>query len=388
MALVSYSDSEGSASDEESSKPSKPILTTQPKALSTADTPPPFAVNRSNPRKIQVKLSQETPTSTGEDGEPPTKKPRIGGGGSGMFSGFNAMLPPPKAVTQPAQTATNGGDKKPTRKVFSLKTSAEPAFSREPYVSRDEWDAPNDTTVRREEGVKDNSALFKPPPPTTTTGGAMLFKPLSVARGSQKKKKTPVASMPAQATPADRASDGLSKAEAVPATVTQPAKVSLFSSGAPEVDAVEDEKEDASAPPDSIEVDPTDFDHSSSYPPANPPAPPNSDPDPNSLSSIASSLNLSASDRRLLLGRNHSSSTPNLQATSIINFNTDTEYSANESLRAAGEVVQHNPVRAIAPGKHSLKQLVSAASGQKEALEESFASGRRNRKEAGSKYGW
>jgi hypothetical protein len=32
--------------------------------------------------------------------------------------------------------------------------------------------------------------------------------------------------------------------------------------------------------------------------------------------------------------------------------------------------------------------LVNAASSQKEALEESFAAGRRNKKEAGSKYGW
>jgi hypothetical protein len=48
----------------------------------------------------------------------------------------------------------------------------------------------------------------------------------------------------------------------------------------------------------------------------------------------------------------------------------------------------HNPVRSIAPGKHSLKQLVNAAQSQKDALAESFAKGYQNRKEAGSKYGW
>ena len=105
---------------------------------------------------------------------------------------------------------------------------------------------------------------------------------------------------------------------------------------------------------------------------------------PQSLDTIASDLNLSASAKRQLLGRQkHNSS-----AINIVNFNTDEEYKQNELMRQAGEVVQHNAVRAIAPGKHSLKQLVNAASTQKDALEESFASGRRNKKEAGSKYGW
>lgn len=106
-----------------------------------------------------------------------------------------------------------------------------------------------------------------------------------------------------------------------------------------------------------------------------------------SLDSIAADLNLSASARRQLLGRNHRDASKT--SSSIMNFNTDEEYAANEALRASGEQApQHNPVRAIAPGKHSLKQLVNAASGQKEALEESFASGRRNKREAGGKYGW
>jgi len=77
-----------------------------------------------------------------------------------------------------------------------------------------------------------------------------------------------------------------------------------------------------------------------------------------------------------------------LSIVDVVNFNTDAEYAANELFRQSGEQVQHNPVRAIATGKHSLKQLVSAATGQKEALEESFASGKRNKREAGNKYGW
>lgn len=105
-----------------------------------------------------------------------------------------------------------------------------------------------------------------------------------------------------------------------------------------------------------------------------------------SLNDIASDLNLSAADRRQLFGRQKGGAVP--QATKIINFNTDEEYRHNEELRAAGEQVVHNPVRAIAPGKHSLKQLVNAAANQKEALEESFAKGKSNRAEASSRYGW
>ncbi|KAI9876604.1 MAG: hypothetical protein M1823_007242, partial [Watsoniomyces obsoletus] len=109
------------------------------------------------------------------------------------------------------------------------------------------------------------------------------------------------------------------------------------------------------------------------------------DPNPQNLDSIASDLNLSASERRRLFGRNPKQSN---SAINISNFNMDQEYLANEELRATGEQAQHNPLRAIAPGKHSLKQLVSQAQGQKDALEESFASGRRNKKEAGGRYGW
>ena len=110
----------------------------------------------------------------------------------------------------------------------------------------------------------------------------------------------------------------------------------------------------------------------------------NHEPSTQSLDTIASDLKLSASAKRQLLGRQRNSPS-NIN---IVNFNTDQEYAANEMLRQAGEQVQHNPVRAIAPRKHSLKQLVNAATNQKEALEEQFALGRRNRKEAGGKYGW
>jgi len=109
-----------------------------------------------------------------------------------------------------------------------------------------------------------------------------------------------------------------------------------------------------------------------------------------SLDDIAGDLKLSAAERRQLFGRQKGGGANEAirSATKIINFNTDKEYLHNEELRAAGEQVVHNPVRAIAPGKHSLKQLVNAAQSQKEALEESFAKGKSNRAEASSRYGW
>jgi len=71
----------------------------------------------------------------------------------------------------------------------------------------------------------------------------------------------------------------------------------------------------------------------------------------------------------------------------VVNFNMEREYAANEALRASGEQV-YNPVRAIAPGKHSLRQVVSMAQNNQSALEDSFAQGKNNRKDAAGRYGW
>jgi hypothetical protein len=102
------------------------------------------------------------------------------------------------------------------------------------------------------------------------------------------------------------------------------------------------------------------------------------------LNNVADDLNLSKSERRQLFGRNAPSADSR-----VLTFNTDQEYAHNQALAETElAATQHNPVRAIAPGKHSLQQLVNAAASQKDALEESFASGRRNKKEAGSRYGW
>jgi hypothetical protein len=107
----------------------------------------------------------------------------------------------------------------------------------------------------------------------------------------------------------------------------------------------------------------------------------------NSLDSIASDMNLSAAARRELFGR-RGAPNPNVAAAKVINFDTEREYAHNEVLRASGEQQTHNPVRAIAPGKHNLRQLVNQVQNQRDALEESFAKGKAKQSEAESRYGW
>jgi len=392
MALVSYSDSEDSG-DEKPPKSTKQ----NDSAVPTAQPPSSFAVDKSNPRKIQVKL-QEIQTDAASnvgalDNEPAPKRQRIGGG---AFSGFNSILPPPKrhAVTQDRSSSAKGQP----RKVFSLKTGAERGFDRESDAELKQLFAEQhaDLTTPGTNGTNTAPPLSISQPDTGSklasaapkVGNPMIFKPLSVARKPPKKKPaTNVAKETStQATAACPAS------EAIPKPMP---KVSLFSSSG-------DLTAQAQSATVSAEYQPLVYELSEEH--VAEPRPDSTDethsgaPDEDagqgevhapagsqSLDAIASDLNLSASARRQLFGRKSGASN---NAVNIINFNTDKEYAANEVLRASGEQIQHNPVRAPASGKHSLKQLVSLASGQKDALEESFAAGRQNKKEAGNRYGW
>lgn len=393
MALVSYSDSEGS----EDEKPRSPTRQNEP----TPPHPQPstrFVVDKSNPRKIQVKL-QETNVDVSSnigahDDEPSPKRQRTG---RGTFSGFNSMLPAPKREDQ-AQNASASAKGRP-RKVFSLKTGAERGFDRESDAElrqlfaeqHADLNTAGQNRIDNEHPVPTSqSALGSTPvsvPPKT--GAAMMFKPLSVARKPQKKSSTKLENMTTTAV----------RAAANPAAreIPQPApKVSLFSTGGDLATHAKSEVMTADYKPLVYEVaeengaEPSpgfvaeeahtggpsnDASHAEGHAPNG----------SQSLDTIASDLNLSASARRQLFGRKPAASG---NAVNVINFNTDQEYAANEVLRASGEQIQHNPVRAPPSGKHSLKQLVSMATGQKDALEESFAAGRQNKKEAGSRYGW
>ncbi|CAD6444910.1 6621f087-f0aa-427e-8276-eab1f106128d [Sclerotinia trifoliorum] len=392
MGLVDYSDSDDSDVPE----------TTAPKQSSSTSTTnkPAFqkVVDRSNPGKIRVSLPQTSKDDTKID-EPPTKRAKTGGG---AFSGFNSFLPAPKKTGQSTNATLGGGNaarKGGLGAGVSLKTGATPAFNREPEPAKEYTGEP-----AGEEEAGTESGINLPPPSSLVdeqkpadevklVGKPLMFKPLSVARKPAKKKlqksdlrtSTPTSTLTPQiSTPATPQNSG---------KATPKPKVSLFSlevesaNTTPITTSKGEYKPMLYQPisdqePTYEEYTPTTT-HTLPFVPTPPVNPHNTE----SLSSIADTLHLSAAERRQLFGRQKGGSGPQA-ATKIINFNTDQEYAHNEELRASGEQVVHNPVRAIAPGKHSLKQLVGAAQSQKEALEESFATGRNNRKEAGSKYGW
>ncbi|KAL4910122.1 mitotic checkpoint regulator, MAD2B-interacting-domain-containing protein [Aspergillus multicolor] len=417
MALVAYSDSEASDSEPETPVPAAPTPVAKPTPISNAPPAPASKtttiVDKTNPRKIRVALPEVKPEAPGDEGEdgPARKKPKIGG--DGAFAGFNSFLPAPKrpnATVEKEKKLAGGG---PARKVFSLKTGAAPGFDRKADEemrndmafdslggSDDEDETiPKAGSLRDSEDVESTTVMKKKPEEVVLKGNPMVFKPLSVLRTGQKKRRGPIIPPPlpepkpkAAATMEEKEAVVKSETRAQKPTAPPPApkpKVSLFSlSAATEETATPDlstsahgstyeplvyttsENAPAAGPAPETESIPA----ASTQPPAS----------AQTLDYIADDLNLSRSQRRQLFGRNADAST-----SKILHFNTDAEYAANQEM-AHKELAatQHNPVRAIAPGKHTLQQLVNAASTQKEALEESFASGKRNKKEAGAKYGW
>ena len=397
MALVGYSDSE-SSDDEQKRSVSKPA------AAKTTSSKPAFkkVTDRSNPHKIVVNLPTEHQKDEASAEEPPAKKPRLGGGG---LSGFNALLPAPKRAG-PAALGNNkrGG----LGSGVNLKTGSAPGFSREPAPAAQEPRAKGDEletageASKEVDDVKEGTVSAAGPPAVTEEpkkfGNPMMFRPLSVARKPQKKKKPATSSLVSVTSTSTSTMTQLQpSASLADAPQPKPApKVSLFSIGNSEDTSSSYKPSQATTdyspllyntePAPSVNATIND-DYTTSLSDAYTPheTPSTSATDPKSLQDIANDLNLSASARRQLLGRGKDGAPSNVK---ITHFSTDAEYASNEALRQAGEEQVHNPVRAIAAGKHSLRQLVNAVSNQKDALEESFAAGRRTRKEAGTRYGW
>ena len=400
MVLVDYSDSEGSS--EESKPTEKPALKTGTSSTPTFQK----VIDRSNPHKIKVILPEASESDSREEEHkngPPAKRAKLGGGG---FSGFNSMLPAPKRAASVSGGTDTGGRRGGLGSGVSFKTSAAPGFSREPMptsiVAEEELNGhsgDDGVTLSDTQGISATLGLSKTSEGKVVSSGEpkkignpMMFKPLSVARKPQKKKKATTSAQAVQPLPTPKP----------PPPYNAVTKISLFSVGAAENEelpslAASGDYEpllyrptSTSQPDDALHDINTEDNNmyvSDSY--NFDAAPPGTiDAGPQSLSSIASDLNLSASAKRQLFGRQRNNGKGDASAINVVNFNTDQEYAANDLLRQAGEQVQHNPIRALAAGKHSLKQLISAASTQKDALEEHFASGRRNKKEAGSKYGW
>jgi hypothetical protein len=391
MALVDYSDSDDSGIENAPAiKPSSKI------SKSTFQK----VVDRSNPRKIRVSLPEVARNEDRNEDENPAKRVKTGGGG---LSDFKSFLPPPKRTGQATSGSLGGGNgirRGGLAAGVNLKTGAGPGFSRETATESQDFNTENysggngseDNTGGHAASQPSDETGQKPAEEVKLVGKPLMFKPLSVARNPAKKKKAQVASSITPSTVTIATPSTISKVEP---SVQKP-KVSLFSVVVEEDHATSISTGDYQpliyrpgyGDDQDTEEPVTSTDENYSAPPQlTASASHNPVPGAQSLDDIASEMNLSAAERRQLFGR-HKGNGPMLSATKIINFNTDEEYKHNEELRAAGEIVQHKTVRAIAPGKHSLKQLVNAAQSQKEALEESFASGKNNRAEASSRYGW
>jgi len=352
MALVNYSDSEDSGNEAPPAVPiAKPALSAKPKL-----------VNRTESKKIKVELPQIRPEPGQNDAqEPAPKRART----AGAFSGFNSLLPPPKKT---GQNAPKPG--------VSLRTSSEAAFSRTPVP----------TLPIGGDGDDDASGLGKPVLPVVvpkeeepkTVGKPTRFMPLSVANARKKKKpivpKAPIAKEPLPTAVKQGVPQETTQAD-VPSEPK--AKVSLFSFGG--ADTTAPAKSSTGYQPEFINPDAAiPAEETTASQTQHAPAPSNS----NTLFDVASDLDLTPAQRRQLFGRGGAN------AGNIAHFNMDAEYRSNQELAASGETFEHRQVKAIAPGKHSLQQLVNNVKSQTDALEDKWAEGRRNRGEGGSKYGF
>ncbi|KNG46437.1 mitotic checkpoint protein prcc protein [Stemphylium lycopersici] len=410
--LAGYSDSE---SDSEAPAPQvAPKPTAKPAFQKVVD--------RSNPGRIKVNLpgaSQSRGKDDIQDDAPPAKKPRLGGGSS--FGGFNAMLPAPKkpsvnaiAASESAKTGNRGLGKGLASGV-NLKTGAEPAFKREPRAETEEYDETGNPIKKEPMKREDFRAMLNLPPPKSETKTAQpaqetktepepqqapkpaapRFVPMSVGKGKKKK---------AAARPPPASSEGITTSDTKASTPQPPPadtkprkpKVSLFGVSGEAEPAVkgpsdgqyqpllygaEDEDEDAPVPDAAFEGQPINQAAQYAAPSAGPSA-------PSGLTNIASELNLSEAERRQLFGKKGRSG-PDFSGAKVVEFNTDQEYAHNEKLRQEGEAVSHNPLKSISgTGKNSLRSLVNVATTQKDALEDHFAAGHRNKREAGNRYGW
>lgn len=360
MALVGYSDSEGS--DEETTQ------TSNKGSAVSKQADKPTAFHKLEPRKIRVDLPSLPPTPPAQsDTEPPSKRART----TGTFSGFNSLLPPPKRIAAP-------------RAGVSLKTSSEAAFRRDsaPAQTNNDEDYNDVSLPAHTSDTHEGSEKFRDVAPAPEiVGKATRFKPLSVANKKKPPTKKAKESLISDSLTHDSTSRlplsetvvKVSSHSSPPAKPKRslfsvmPAEETTLTSATP--DTYESANTQAALEEDRLQAIPAEV----HVPLAN----------SNSLQSLASDLNLTTAERRQLFGR----SAKNADV-KITHFNMDSEYAANEEFRQAGEAVEHRAVKAIAPGKHSLQQLVNNARSQQDAMEDKWADGRRERGEGAGRYGW
>ncbi|EGX52078.1 hypothetical protein AOL_s00043g468 [Orbilia oligospora ATCC 24927] len=389
MALVSYSDSEGSDTE---SAPSAPTLP-PPKAKSSLSgfLPPPSKKRKlvddtkpdatsTGPRKIKIELPKITPDIDDVDASSSSSsRARIGKstGGSGMLS----FLPAPKRTGAEAAKVAQESEKKVTAAVTAESDSAPRMLGG--GIKKMEYAG---TGMDFQPTVEDDpeTSNFTPPPPATEE---VLTKP-----PVETKPAGPIQGRAIQ--PFFKKSATKKKATTKPtgATKVEEKKVSLFSLGSAlnerplaastALTAAEYKpllvEESAPAVEDEVPVEASYQEEvytETSYQPAL---------GAQTFQSISEEVGMDEAEMRMFMGRRGRNA-----EIKLVDFNVDKEYERNEAARAAGELApERNVVRSIKPGKHQLTSLLNAAQSQRAALEESFAEGRRNKKEAGSKYGW
>lgn len=407
MTLVTYSESE------ESDTSLAPVLNPANDKQTPNTSFRKFVSSDGHKVKVELASSQQTSDHSQRTtaDSPSPKKRRLDAPASSK--GFNALLPPPKHVNTESTSFEKKVSQSAVGSNFSLKTASEPAFDRKLSLSTTTSDEEAMVLNRRISGTYhdiaiDRNGITKAGEPLITTSEITgnqseaissskpaIFKPLSVARKASSRRRT--GNVIANRSEAKLSSERMINHR--PNSAIESKKISLFSMDNTDAYAIcdtanMDYKENLSGDMPGQVKEFNEGTVMTSWSTLQDSATSSSlnraEISKTSLLAIAEDLNLPESAKRQLLGRNRSKNgnMSDLSAINVVNFNTDHEYSANEELRAAGETIQHNPVRSIAPGKHSLRQLVSSATTQKDALEEHFATGRRNRKEAGGKYGW
>ena len=440
MGLVDYSDSDSDTEQvQQQQQPQAPAKKPFQKLLDRSSGTGKIVVN------LPAVDASADAGADDHDGQPPAKRAKTTG--SSRFSSFGSFLPPPKKTGAAGGSNKNQGSA-PAPGVH-LRTAAEPAFVRSSGSIGGGGDGSDGDANAAQNGDADADSTTAPaaasrmnlPPPSSAASSAgpsipegqkpeeevklvgkpLMFKPLSVARkkAPAKKKKDQPAAGAAAATTANGPAPSATAAQNDPPPPPPPKKkISLFSMGDDEGTSASASTTDAAAattdsyeplftePADTAQAHDDDGEAggdesavTSAYPTAtqsqaHPPAPtaqnqqqqrPQDDP----LADIAATLSPAA--RRDLFGRSSSSSSSSAAGRGgpqVVTFDMAREYAHNEALRASGQQQAYNPVRAMAPGKHTLRQVVSMAQSNKEALEESFARARSTKRDAAGRYGW
>ncbi|KAL7267141.1 hypothetical protein RUND412_010282 [Rhizina undulata] len=363
--LVDYSDSESDSEKQE--KPTSPADLPPKKTGLSALLPKPKSRklvkdggNSDGPKKLFVNLPKAADAD--EDG-PPTKKAKIGGGGSGL----SALLPAPKrsggAKNTPIATL-------PEQKSGPLEDTYARPKTQTVNGTLDNSDGNSNSSIKfitqslAKKSIQPGSSFKKPGFRGTTKSSPP--KPKISLFGSGASLSSIASSKTATVSKSKSSGDYKPIMLSAPKPASKPKEESFRFEESAYFEGRTPEDEVYSADDSCTTMV--------------------SKAEPQDLETAAREAGLDEKAMRQLYGRNGRDRTVPIN---IATFSVDEEYKSNEEKRALGLVEEvKKPVRSIATGKHQLSSLVNAVQSQRGALEESFMQGRKNKREAGSKYGW